>query len=168
MSPTVPTILSAVSLAVRTAMNAGTPANVLTVHTKRRFWRDAQKFKTLFIRQSPDLLPGRVNGWIIYRDGVRAEEAEERWRFYSIHKVVLEGYMGVADGDGSGDQAAFDAQIEAIRDGLRLNTSVFGNTERTLPDVQGEEISTPVTIGDMTCWYARLTLEAEATEIKSL
>jgi hypothetical protein len=168
MSPTVPTILSAVSLVVRTAMNSGSPGNVLTVHTRRRFWRDSAKFASLFKRQSPDLLPGRINGWLLYRGSTRPEEAEERWRFYSLHRIVLDGYMGVNDADGSSDQAAFVTQIEAIRDGLRLSTAVFGNTERTLPDVEVEEDASPVTIGDVTCWYARLSLEVEASEVKSL
>jgi hypothetical protein len=168
MSPTVPTILTAISLIVRTAMNSGSPGNVLTVHTKRRFWRDAAKFKALFIRLSPDLLPGRVNGWLCHRVSTRTEEAEERWRFYSIHKFILDGYMGVADADGSGDQAAFEAQIELIRDGFRLSTAVFGNTERTVPDVEVEENASPVTIGDTTCWYSRLSLEVEAQEVKTL
>ena len=167
MSPTIPTILAAVALEVKTAMNP-TFANVTTVHTKRRFWRDDLKFNALFKRVSPDLLPGRVNGWIIYRDATRAEESDHRWRFWSIHKIALEGYMAVNDGDATADQSAFDAQIEAIRDRLRLNVSVFGNTEKTLPDTQVEQSSEPVLIGNVTAWYARLSLEVEAVEVKSL
>jgi hypothetical protein len=168
MSPTVPTILAAIQTAIKSAMNSGTPSNVLTVHVKRRFWRDADKFRSIFIRQSPDLLPGRVNGWIIYRESTRVIEAEERWRFYAIHRIAIQGYMGVADADSAADQAAFEAQVEAVRDNLRLNTNVFGKAERTVPDTEVLESSTPVTIGDVTAWHANLSLEAEATEVKSL
>lgn len=166
MTPLVPAILSAIQSAVKSALNVGSPSSVVTVHTKRRFWRDAQGFNSIF-KRTDGSANGRVNGWMIYRATTRVEEAAERWRFYAIHKILLEGWMSVADADASWDQAAFDAQIEVIRDNLRLNTNVFNNAEYTTPDTEVEEASTPVTIGDHTCWYARLSLESEAVEVKS-
>ncbi len=167
-SPTIAAIRSAVATEIRKAMNAGVPGNVLTVHEYRRFWRDAQKFASLFKRQSPDLLPGKINGWIVFRSRTREVETEERWRFYQLHRFEMHGYMGVQDADATSDEKAFQDQVELIRDNLRLNTGVFGNMERTVPVVQAETVSDPVEIGDVTCWYTLLSLEAEAIETKTL
>jgi hypothetical protein len=167
MSPTVPSILSAIATVIKTAMNPGHPSRVTTVHTKRRFFRDPEKFNELFRRANNDSPTQPINGWLVYRQSTRPLEADERWRFYSIHRIRLEGFLAVAD-DTTLDQAAFDAQIEAIRDGLRLSTSVFGTMERTLPDSEVIEASTPILIGNVTAWHAVLGLEVQGVETKSL
>lgn len=168
LSPLLGTIRSAIVTEVKEALNPLLPGNVTTVHSYRRFWRDALKFNSLFKRVSPDLLPGKINGWMIYRTATRVEEALERWRFYSIHRFTLEGYMGIQDADVTSDELAFENQIEVIRDNLRLNRSVFGNMEKTTADVEVESIEAgTVPLGDATCWRAILTLEAEAIEVKT-
>lgn len=166
-SPSLDTLRAAIVTEIKKAMNAATPANVLTVHSYRRFWRDVQKFNSLFRRASPDLLPGKLNGWMVTRTRTREVETAERWRFYELHRFELHGYFGVQDEDPLATEKVFQDQIEVVRDNLRLNTSVFGNMERVEPVTQVEQIA-PVTIGDFTCWYALLTLETEAIETKTL
>ena len=168
LSPLLATIRSAIVTEVKTALNPVTPGDVLTCHDYRRFWRDALKFNTLFKRQAPDLLPGKINGWMVYRTATEVQESEERWRFYSLHRFTLEGYMGIQDADVTSDERAFENQIEVIRDRLRLNRSVFGNMEKTVADVTVESIEPgTVPLGDASCWRAILTLEAEAIEVKT-
>lgn len=165
-TPTIPTIRSAIVLAIKTAMNAGTPANVLTVHPYWRFWRDEQKFMALFRRTAPDLLPGKINGWMVRRGATEEIETEEWFRFYQLHRFEMIGYAGVQDDDASGlTEKDFQDQVEAVRDQLRLSGGVFTNTERTSPVVQVESVK-PVTIGQYTCWEAFLSLKAEGIENK--
>lgn len=164
--PSLPTLRTAIVTQVKLALNPGTPANVLVVHDKRVYWRDAAKFRSIFLRQAPDLLPDTYNGWLIYRVATRAIETPERFRFYGIHKFQIEGYFGVTDDNDS--QKTFADQIEVIRDNIRLNTAIFGDTEKVLPDTQVEIDAEPVGIGNITAWHAILTLEAEGIEVKSL
>ena len=167
MAPTVPAILAAVETVVKAAMNPVAPSRVQTTHVKRVFWRDQKKFQSLFKRTVDDSPTQPVNGWMIYRASTKPIEAEERWRFYSIHRIRMEGFLAVAD-DTALDQAAFDAQIELVRDGLRLSTAVFGTMEKVLPDTEVLESSTPILIGEITAWHAVLEIEVQGVEVKSL
>lgn len=171
-SPTLDAVRTVIVSAIKAGMNAGSPASVLTVHPYRRFWRDQQKFRSLFERQAPDLLPGKINGWLVTRTRTRETETEERWRFYNIDHWELHGYFGVQDEDATATEKVFQDQIEAIRNNLRLAITgttydVFGLTERTSPVSQVESIQ-PVLIGDSTCWFALLSLEAERIETKTI
>jgi hypothetical protein len=165
-TPTIATIRTAIVTAVKAAMNPGTPGNVTTVHDYRRFWRDEQKFNSLFRRVAPDLLPGKLNGWMVYAGTTREEESREWGRFYQIHKFQLEGFAGLQDAGGLTEKE-FRDQVEVVRDNLRLNLAVFGNTERTSPVVQVDFFGPEkVQYGDATVWLAILTLEAEGIENK--
>lgn len=166
-TPTLTAIRNAIRDAIRSALNPATPANATTVHVYRRFWRDEAKFNSLFRRAAPDLMPGKINGWMIQRARTQEIETEERWRFYQLHRFELYGYMGVQDEDATATENVFQDQIEAIRDNLRLNLAVFGNTERTVPVTQVERVEL-ATVGDSTCWFGLLTLEAEGIETKFL
>lgn len=168
LAPTVAAIRAAIITQVKAALNPGTPGNVTTVHDRRRFWRDASKFNSVFRRVSPDLLPGKVNGWMIFRTATEEVETDERWRFYGLHTFELHGYMGVQDEDATSDERAFQDQIEVIRGNCRLSAAIFGNMERVVPAVQVAEAAVPVTIGEVTAWYSRLTLRAEGIEVKTL
>lgn len=166
LSPTLPTLKAAVAVEVRKAMNPGSPVDVATVHTYRRFWRDPDKFRKLFERKAPDLLPGKLNGWMIYRPSTNEIEAEERWRFYSLHRLEIVGFMGIQDEDVTTNEQAFENQIEVVRDNIRLNRSIFGNMEKVVPSVQVDDVG-PVLVGDSTFWRAQLSLITEAIEVKT-
>jgi hypothetical protein len=170
MAPKVKDILAVIAGIVRTAMNPVKPSSVKTVYTRRRFWRDQQQFRRIFERAPGDAHAGRVNGWHLYRTRTRAIETGERWRFYGIHSIELEGWMGVEDNP---DQNFFsfdvlDEQGEAIRDAIRLSTSIFGNMEMTLPDTQNEMNCAPFRTFEVQCWRTVMTLEFEGIETKSL
>lgn len=164
--PSLTTLRAAIALEIRKALNPGVPANVLTVHEYRRFWRDEQKFRKLFERKLPDLMPGKLNGWMIQRFATTEVETEERWRFYQLHRFELHGYMGIQDEDVLATENVFQDQIEVIRDNLRLSRPVFGNMERVVPVTQVDTVE-PVTLGDSTVWYAKLTLVTEGIENKT-
>lgn len=165
-TPTITTIRSAIVTAVKAALNPGTPANATTVHDYRRFWRDEQKFNSLFRRATPDLLPGKLNGWMVYAGPTREEESREWGRFYQVHKFYLEGFAGIQDA-GSLTEKEFRNQVEVVRDNLRLNLAVFGNTERTSPVIQLESFGPEkAQFGDAMVWLAVMSLEAEGIENK--
>lgn len=170
-SPTLDAIRERIRTLIKSALNSGSPASVdNVVHPYRRFWRDEDKFRQLFKRTDAGAFLGLINGWMVTRMRTREEETEERWRFYQIHRFELMGYMGIQDGTTVKTEKDFQDQIELIRDNLRLDIgagSVFGNTERTVPVTQVEQVI-PVTIGDSTCWHALLSLEAEGIETKTL
>jgi hypothetical protein len=164
-TPSLTTIRDAIVSAIKSAMNSGTPGNVLTVHSYRRFWRDAQKFNSLFLRLAPDLLPGKINGWYVTRLATREVESPEWFRFYQVHRWQLDGFFGIQDDDATATEKVFQDQIEAIRDNLRLNATVFQSTEYSNPVTQVQTIE-PITIGDSTVWHGVLVAEAEAVENK--
>ncbi len=166
-SPTVAAITSAIVTAVKSALNPGDPTKVKTVHDYRRWWFEEDLFRKFFVRPSDDLLPGKINGWMVFRKSTREVETEERWRFYQIHRFELHGLMGVKDADATANEKAFQAQVEAVRDNIRLNTSIFGNMERTAPVCQVEVMDVQREI-EPTCWWAVLSLEAEGIETKTL
>ena len=172
-SPTLDAIREAIRTAIKSALNSGSPASVDgVVHPYRRFWRDEDKFRSLFKRTDAGTFLGLINGWMVTRTRTREEETEERWRFYQIHRFELEGFMGVQDGPTVKTEKDFQDQIEAIRDNLRLNIgtgSVFGNTERSAPVTQVEDVSVgTMKNSDSTCWRALLSLEAEGIETKTI
>lgn len=166
-SPTVAVITAAIVTATKEALNAGDPTKVKTVHARRRWWMEEASFRSIFVRPADDLLPGKINGWMWWRKSTREVETEERWRFYQIHRFEGHGFMGVKDADSTCDEAAFQAQIEAIRDKIRLNTAIFGNMERTAPVCQVELMEVTKDL-EPTCWYCVLSLEAEGIETKTL
>lgn len=166
LAPTLSTLRTAIADAVKLALNPGMPANVLVVHDKRVFWRDAAKFRSLSLRKAPDVVDDVYNMWMVYRVATRVIETPERFRFYGIHKFHLDGYYAVTDDNDS--QKTFADQIEAIRDEIRLTTAIFGDMEKVLPDTQVESDADPVGIGNITAWHAILSLEAEGIEVKSL
>jgi hypothetical protein len=167
MVPTVATLRTAIADAVKLAMNSGAPLTVTTVHTRRRFWRDYDKFVSLFIRDDVggDIPADHINGWMITRKRAVEVEAEERWRFHRLHTFTLYGYCGLQDETVT--EETFIDQIERIADNLRLNLSVFGNTERVVP-VCNHDLLETYDLGDARCWYAELSLTTEATEVKTL
>ena len=161
-SPTVATIRNGIVSAVKTALNA-TPSLVANVvHDYERFWRDQQKFNSLFNRTDTGWV-GKLNGWMINKVSTREEHAPEWFRVYLIHKFQLDGFMGIQD-TGKTEKDFID-QMESICDGLRLNTTVFTNWEMTTP-VAHRELIERITIGDATCWHGVITLEAESIENK--
>lgn len=168
-SPALSTIRDAVTLAIRTAMNPGTPSAVTTVNEYRRFWRDRDKFDSMFKRPQSDLAGwrGLINGWMVHITA-KEKEAPEWFRFYRLYRIECHGYMGVQDVVGASTpktQKDFIDQVESVCDGLRMNTSVFGNTEESTPVAQVETMDL-VDIADYRCWYALVTLEAEAIDTK--
>lgn len=168
LSPTLTTLRAAIKLLIQTGMDSGSPATVLTVHDKLRFWRDPDKFFSLFKRLDAGAgsLLGKINGWMFTRTSTRVLESEERWRFYSLHTFTLYGYMGVEDGAFVSETAMQD-QIEAIRDRFRLATTVFGNMEKTVADVEVVDFG-KYELADVNCWQGILRFSCEAIEIKSL
>ena len=167
-TPSLSTIRSEIVTQIKTAMNPGTPSAVTTVHAYRRFWRDAQKFQSLFLRPQSDLSGwrGLYNGWMISLKA-NEEEAKELFRFYTKYRFELEGFLGLQDATGasSKNQQDFIDQIETVRDNLRLNTTVFSNTEETTPVVQFELLE-PVEIKEISAWHCLLSLEAESITTK--
>ena len=167
-SPTIDTIRAAIVSAIKSALNVGSPASVVTVHDYRRYWRDYDKFKALFQRTDAggDVPSGRLNGWMVTRLRTREVEALEWSRFYQVHAFELEGFLGVQDAAAlSATEKVFQDQIEKIRDNLRLNLTVYQTTEQTNPVCQVESIE-PFDFGERTVWKANLLLEAESIEVK--
>lgn len=169
-SPSLSTIRDAVVLAIKTAMNPSTPSNVATVQSYRRFWRDQDKFNSFFKRTVTDVSGwrGLINGWMV-KITSREVEAKELFRFYVKYRIEMHGYLGVKDVDASNPtpktEKDFLDQIDDIKDQLRLNTTVFGNTEETSPVTQLENTDV-VEIAGYACWYALLSLECEAIDTK--
>lgn len=169
-SPTLDALKDAIALVVKTVLNSSTPSAVNTVHTKKRFFRDQAKFESFFKRAdtaSPSL-KGKINGWNIYRDRTQEIETDERWRFYQIHSIKVEGFFAIQDSESFISADVFEAQIEAIRDALRLSTAVFGNTERVSPVVQVDVANELIQVGEVSAWHAVLSLEVEGIETKTL
>lgn len=163
-TPTIPTLRAAIASAIKSALNPGSPGTVNTVHEYRRFWRDEDKFRSLFQR-ADSILTGKINGWMLYRAGTREVEAPEWFRFYQLHRFELHGYMGVQDTVAGSKETDFHDQIEVIRDNLRLNTAVFVTTEQTRPEVHVDQVER-YDLGQVTTWHAILSLEPEAIENK--
>lgn len=168
-TPTLSTLRDAISLAIRTGMNPGSPSSVKTVNDYRRFWRDRNYFDSLMKRQAGDLsgFVGLINGWMIWIRSTE-EEAPEFFRFYVKYRVELHGYMGVQDVTNTTTpktQKDFLDQVDAVKDQLRLNTTIFGNTEVTTPVSQLEECDV-VEIAEYRCWHALLSLECEAVDTR--
>ena len=173
-SPTIGTIRSAIVTAIKSALNSGAPGTVTTVSAYRRFWRDQQKFEAIALRTDSggDVPAGTLNFWMVTRHATKEVEAESWYRFFELHRFRMYGYMGVQDittgpgaGSGTPSEQMFQDQIENIRDNLRLNTAVFGNTEKTSPVVQVLQFER-VEIGQAGAWEAILELEAEGIEEK--
>lgn len=165
-SPTLTTLKANIKTEVKKAILPGDPAAVdKIVHTRRRFWRDLDKFKSLFRRSDAGFVDV-INGWQIWRNRTRPVETPERWRFYQLHTFTLEGYAGVQD-EGVFTQNDFDNQVEAIRDELRLDRTIFNNMERTIADVEVVSFGDAILLGDFTCWRAQLQLTCEAIETKT-
>ena len=169
-SPSLSTIRNAVITAIKTGMNSSSPSNVVTVHDYRRFWRDQAKFLSLFTRSASDVAGwrGLVNGWMV-RITSREVEAKELFRFYIKYRIEMHGYLAVKDVDANHatpkTEKDFLDQVDDIKDQLRMNTSIFGNTEETSP-VSQLETTEVVEIAEIRCWYALLSLECEAIDTK--
>lgn len=169
-SPALSTLRDAVVLAIKTGMNSGTPSAVVSVQDYRRFWRDRNYFDSLFKRSQSDLAGwrGLINGWQVEISSTE-EEAKEFFRFYIKYKITLHGYLGIKDVDANTPTPKtlkdFLDQVDAIKDQLRMNTTIFGNTEETSPVSQLEEMDV-VSIAEYTCWYAKLTLVCEAIDTR--
>lgn len=162
-SPTLTAIRNEIVTKIKSGMNASASSAVATVvHDYHRFWRDAQKFNSLF-RRTDGTWNGKINGWMVTRLSTREQQAPEWFRFYQIHRFQLDGFMGIQDTGKT--EKDFHDQIELIRDGLRANTTIFTNWEMT-PPVSNLEVFEPITIGDVTVWHAVVSLEAEAIENK--
>lgn len=171
LSPSLATLRAAIVLEIKTAMNPASPGLVTTVHPYRRWWKDEAKFRQLFERTDivatppPPNLQKKINGWMVSRSRTVETETEERWRFYNLHTFQLRGIMGIKEVDDS--EQAFQDQIELIRDRFRLNTTIFGNTERTSP-VSNVVSFDREQIGEANCWSAILEVTPEAIETKFL
>lgn len=170
-TPALSTIRDAVVTAIKTAMNPTTPSNVVTVHDYQRFWRDKDKFDSMFKRSQSDVSAwrGLINGWMI-RITSREVEAKEYFRFYIKYRIELHGYMGIKDTSVSDaspkTQKDFLDQIDLIKDQLRLNATVFGNTEETSPVTQLEQMEHVDPGVGYACWFALLSLECEAIDTR--
>jgi len=162
-SPTITAIRNEIVTVIKTAMNASHSSAVTTVHDYRRFWRDADKFNSLFKRTDTGAGLGKINGWMVDRSTVRETQAPEWFRVYLLHRFQLDGFCGIQDSGFT--EKNFHNQIELIRAGLRLNTTIFGNWEMTQP-VASLDTFEPVTVGDATCWHAVISLTAESIENK--
>src|SRR5262249_17873905 len=127
-------------------------------------------FDSLFKRSSSDLSgwQGLINGWMM-NIVAREEEAPEWFRFYTKYRFELEGFLGVQDVNAvhatPKTQQDFIDHVEPVRDQLRLNTTIFGNTEATTPVAQVEEMDV-VEIGEYRCWHAKVTFECESIATK--
>lgn len=170
-SPTLSTIRNEVVSCIKTGMNSGSPSSVATVHDYQRFWRDDAKFQSLFKRSQSDLSGwrGLVNGWMVKITSTEVE-AKEFFRFYIKYRIELHGYLAVKDVDANTPtpktQKDFLDQVDAIKDALRMNTTIFGNTEDTSPVSQFDDADVVTIGGGIRCWFAKLTLEAEAIDTK--
>lgn len=164
--PTPPTILAAIIADVKYGFNPSTPSNVTTVHDTRRWWNNMATFLKFFRRETPDLQPGKINGAMCYQIGTEEVEAPEWFRFYEINEFEIHMIAGVQDSGGLTFKE-FDAQVEAVRNKLRLDRAVFGNTEKTSPVIHKEgPRSNKLDFADFTVWEAFLRLKAEGVEVK--
>lgn len=108
--------------AIRDALGAliATVPNVGHVHTRERYVRDENKFRTLYL-YTPAAGQEQVRGWWLRRVAT-TEKSLAVGRNLEIHTWHFRGYMTL--NDATNTEGEFDALIEAMRDKVRLDPTL--------------------------------------------
>lgn len=146
------------SAATRAAIAAKLAAlGIGVVHDHEPYAADLSRLKALY----QDPASGRLNGWFVRRTATH-EFGTALGRFVERVTWQIRGYYALNEADGS--ELAFDAQIEAIRDGFRVDPTLGGAVHDTSDGEEGGaagiqvDESGPVLFAGVLCHAATLRL----------
>ncbi|MFQ5692997.1 MAG: hypothetical protein ACE5IM_08150 [Nitrospinota bacterium] len=112
--------------AIRSQLKAvlGGVPGIGVVHDYQRWEIEADNFNALFVSG------GRINVWMVTRDGSREEESAQRQNTRR-HQVRIIGLYALDDSDAT--EKTFSDLLEAVCDALRQNNDLGGTAESSGP-----------------------------------